>query len=417
MKITRLTAEVEREIFARCAGRDSQAERVAAKIIRDVRKRGDEALVEWSNKVGGETVSQDSIWVTPAEMKAAARRVSRELLSAVDHAARNIRRVARMQKPGDWSVMVEPGVRVAQHVEPIEAVGCYVPGGRFSLVSTLLMTAIPAQEAGVLRIVVASPQPGDALLAVAARLGIDRVARLGGAQAVAALAYGSGAVARVDKICGPGNRYVTAAKRLVSADCAIDLVAGPTEAIVLAERGRADFMAADLIAQAEHDPDAISLFVTTSRKLAAEVVAAIEEQLSALPAGNLARRSLARNGGVLIARSVAQAAEFVARFAPEHLTLAGDAGRLRARFPAAGSVFLGDWSAQTFGDYASGTNHVLPTGGVARARAGLSTTDFVKCISVQEISRAGFRRLAPVAKALAEAEGLVAHKRSIEVRE
>jgi histidinol dehydrogenase len=172
-----------------------------------------------------------------------------------------------------------------------------------------------------------------------------------------------------------------------------------------------------LIAQAEHDPDAISLFVTTSRKLAAEVVAAIEEQLSALPAGNLARRSLARNGGVLIARSVAQAAEFVARFAPEHLTLAGDAGRLRARFPAAGSVFLGDWSAQTFGDYASGTNHVLPTGGVARARAGLSTTDFVKCISVQEISRAGFRRLAPVAKALAEAEGLVAHKRSIEVRE
>jgi histidinol dehydrogenase len=306
---------------------------------------------------------------------------------------------------------------VAQRVEPIEAVGCYVPGGRFSLVSTLLMTAIPAQEAGVLRIVVASPQPGDALLAVAARLGIDRVARLGGAQAVAALAYGTGAVARVDKICGPGNRYVTAAKRLVSADCAIDLVAGPTEAIVLAERGRADFMAADLIAQAEHDPDAISLFVTTSRKLAAEVVAAIEEQLSALPAGNLARRSLARNGGVLIARSVAQAAEFVARFAPEHLTLAGDAGRLRARFPAAGSVFLGDWSAQTFGDYASGTNHVLPTGGVARARAGLSTTDFVKCISVQEISRAGFRRLAPVAKALAEAEGLVAHKRSIEVRE
>lgn len=412
-----LSAEVERRIFARRAGSDSQAERVAAKIIHDVRKRGDKALVEWSNKFGGLAVRAESLWVTPAEMKAATRRVSRELMRAVDHAARNIRRVARVQKPRDWSVMVEPGVRVAQRVEPIEAVGCYVPGGRFSLVSTLLMSAIPAQEAGVRRIVVASPQPSDALLTVTAWLGIDRVARVGGAQAVAALAYGTAAVTRVDKICGPGNRYVTAAKRLVSADCAIDLVAGPTEAIVFAERGRADFMAADLIAQAEHDPDAIALFVTTSRKLAADVAREIATQLRALPAGNLARKSLARNGGVLVARSVAQAADFVARFAPEHLTLAGDAARLQPRFPAAGSVFLGDWSAQTFGDYASGTNHVLPTGGVARARAGLSTADFVKCISVQEVSRAGFRRLAPVAKALAEAEGLTAHKRSIEVRE
>jgi histidinol dehydrogenase len=416
MRVSELTAKLEREIFARRAGRDAQAERVAAKIIRDVRVRGDEALLEWSNKFGG-GVSLKSLWVTPAEMRAAARRVPRELMRAVDHAARNIRRVARMQKPRDWSVQVEPGVRVAQRVEPIEAVGCYVPGGRFSLVSTLLMTAIPAQEAGVRRIVVASPQPGDAVLAVAARLGIDRVARVGGAQAVAALAYGTESVARVDKICGPGNRYVTAAKRLVGADCAIDLVAGPTEAIVFAERGNTSFMAADLIAQAEHDPDAIAIFVTTSRKLAAEVASAIEIQLAALPSSNLARRSLARNGGVLVARSVAQAAEFVARFAPEHLTLAGDAARLRKHFPAAGSVFLGEWSAQTFGDYASGTNHVLPTGGVARARAGLSTADFVKSISVQEISRAGFRRLAPVAKALAEAEGLTAHKRSIEVRE
>jgi histidinol dehydrogenase len=416
MKISELTAKLEREIFARRAGTDAQAERVAAKIIRDVRVRGDEALIEWSNKFGGD-VSLKSLWVTPAEMRAASRRVPRELMRAVDHAARNIRRVARMQKPRDWSVQVEPGVRVAQRVEPIEAVGCYVPGGRFSLVSTLLMTAIPAQEAGVRRIVVASPQPGDAVLAVAARLGIERAARVGGAQAVAALAYGTESVARVDKICGPGNRYVTAAKRLVSGDCAIDLVAGPTEAIVFAERGNASFMAADLIAQAEHDPDAIAIFVTTSRKLAAEVASAIEIQLAALPAGNFARKSLARNGGVLVARSVAQAAEFVARFAPEHLTLAGDAARLRGHFPAAGSVFLGEWSAQTFGDYASGTNHVLPTGGVARARAGLSTADFVKSISVQEISRAGFKRLAPVAKTLAEAEGLTAHKRSIEVRE
>jgi histidinol dehydrogenase len=418
MRVTKLTAAVEREILARRKRSDLAAERVAAKIVRDVRSRGDAALFGWSRKFGGEALRASNVWVTRAEMKAAERSVSREFLAAVDHAARNIRRVARMQKPAGWSLEVEPGVRVAQRVEPIESVGCYVPGGRFSLVSTLLMTAIPAQEAGVRRIVVASPQPGDAVLAVASRLGVDGVARVGGAQGVAALAYGTASIERVDKICGPGNRYVTAAKRLVSADCAIDLVAGPTEAIVFAERGaNAEFIAADLVAQAEHDPDAIAIFVTTSSALAARVAGAMKRQLAGLPAKNLARESLERNGGVLVASSVRAAAEFVARFAPEHLTLAGDAARFVDQFPAAGSVFVGDWSAQTFGDYASGTNHVLPTGGVARARAGLSTADFVKCISVQEISRAGFRRLAPVAKALAEAEGLEAHKRSIEVRE
>jgi histidinol dehydrogenase len=306
---------------------------------------------------------------------------------------------------------------VQQRVTAIDAVGCYVPGGRFSLVSTLLMTAIPAQEAGVRRVVVLSPQAGDAVLAVARRLGVDGVARVGGAQAVAALAYGTAAIERVDKICGPGNRYVTAAKRLVSADCGIDLVAGPTEAIVFAECGNAAFMAADLIAQAEHDPDAIAIFVTTSRKLGERVARAIDEQLAALPVANLARQALAKNGAVLVASSVGAAAEFVERFAPEHLTLAGDAGKHAARFPAAGGVFVGDWSAQTFGDYATGTNHVLPTGGAARSRGGLSTADFVKCVSVQTVTRAGFRRLAPVAKALATAEGLEAHKRSIEVRE
>jgi histidinol dehydrogenase len=416
LRVQRLSGEVEREILARRRRSDSGAERVARKIVGDVCARGDRALFEWSAKFGAR-VSASNLWVTPAEMRAAERRVPRELLRAVDHAARNIRRVAKMQKPRGWSVVVEPGVRVEQRVTAIDAVSCYVPGGRFSLVSTLLMTAIPAQEAGVRRIVVASPQPGDAVLAVARRLGVDGVARVGGAQAVAALAYGTDSVERVDKICGPGNRYVTAAKRLVSADCAIDMVAGPTEAIVFAERGNAAFMAADLIAQAEHDPDAISIFVTTSSALAAEVAREIEDQVAALPAKNLAREALTRNGAVIVARSVSQAAEFVERFAPEHLTLAGDAGRDARRFPSAGSVFVGDWSAQTFGDYATGTNHVLPTSGMARARGGLSTADFVKCVSEQTVTRQGFRGLAPVAKALATAEGLAAHRRSIEVRE
>jgi histidinol dehydrogenase len=220
----------------------------------------------------------------------------------------------------------------------------------------------------------------------------------------------------VDKIFGPGNRFVTAAKKLVSNDCAIDMLAGPTEALVFAVRGNARFIAADLIAQAEHDPDAISVLVTTSVRLAKAVAAEIERQLADLPRTNLARRSLAKNGAVLVAQNLAAAAGFVNRFAPEHLSLPGGADCVFDRVECAGSIFLGDWSAQSFGDYASGTNHVLPTGGVARTRGGLSVSDFVKCISVQEVSRAGMRRLAPVVGQFARAEGLAAHAQSVEVR-
>jgi histidinol dehydrogenase len=278
------------------------------------------------------------------------------------------------------------------------------------------MTVIPAQEAGVREIIVASPQPGPALLAAAEKLGVRRVARVGGAQAIAALAYGTRSIPRVDKICGPGNRFVTAAKKLVSNDCAIDMLAGPTEALVFATRGNARFIAADLIAQAEHDPDAISLFVTTSAPLARSVAGEIDRQLAELPKSNLARRSLARNGAVLVAPNIASAARFVNRFAPEHLSLPDGGNSLLARIDSAGSIFVGDWSAQSFGDYASGTNHVLPTGGVARTRGGLSVSDFVKCISVQEVSRGGVKRLAPVVEQFARAEGLDAHARSVEVR-
>ncbi|MGC2706558.1 MAG: histidinol dehydrogenase, partial [Candidatus Acidiferrales bacterium] len=320
------------------------------------------------------------------------------------------------QKPHGWAVEVEPGVRVRQRVQPIENVGLYIPGGRFSLVSTLLMTAIPAQEADVGQIVVVSPQPGDGLIAAANVLGLRHIARVGGAQAIAALAYGTATIPRVDKIFGPGNRYVTAAKRLVSGDCAIDLLAGPTEAIVFADRGNPSFIAADLLAQSEHDPDAVALFVTTAAPFARAVAAALEQQLSQLPKTNPAWRSLAKNGGVLIAPSLAEALRFINRFAPEHLSLSGTPAKYADRFENAGSIFLGDWSAQSFGDYATGTNHVLPTGGVARSRGGLSTADFVKCINVQKISRTGIARLAPIVEQFAGAEGLRAHGRSVEVR-
>jgi histidinol dehydrogenase len=416
MRVLRLTRAVEERVLGLRRASSRDAERAAARIVADVRRRGDAALFAWTKRFDRVTLDAQSVWVPEAELRAAQKRVPKEFLAAVDHAARNIRAVAVRQKPQEWTIEVEPGVRAGQRVRAIESIGCYLPGGRFSLASTLLMTVIPAQVAGVREIVVASPQPGPALLAAAARLGVKRVARVGGAQAIAALAYGTRSIPRIDKIFGPGNRFVTAAKKLVGADCAIDMLAGPTEAIVFARRGNPRYMAADLIAQAEHDPDAISIFVTTSMRLGRAVAAEIEQQLGELPRTNLARRSLARNGAVLVAADVASAARFVNRFAPEHLSLPGGADDLMRKIDSAGSVFLGDWSAQSFGDYASGTNHVLPTGGVARTRGGLSVTDFVKCISVQEVSRAGVKRLAPVVEQFARAEGLDAHERAVEVR-
>jgi histidinol dehydrogenase len=417
MRVLRLTSAVEEKILARRRGRDLVAERTASRIIRDVQRRGDAALFYWTKRFDGLALQRNSVWVSRDELRSASRTVSVAFLDAVDHAARNIRAVARRQKPQEWTLNIEPGVRASQRVYPIERVGCYLPGGRFSLVSTLLMTAIPAQEAGVRNIVIASPQPGDELLAAAEKLGLRQIARVGGAQAIAALAYGTQSFPRVDKIFGPGNRYVTAAKRLVSADCAIDLLAGPTEAVVFAQRGNPVFIAADLLAQAEHDPDAVALFVTTSLRFGRAVAAEIARQRAQLPKSNPAWRSLAKSGAVLVAHNFAAAARFVNRFAPEHLSLPGATGKLADRFDSAGSIFLGDWSTQSFGDYATGTNHVLPTGGVARARGGLSTADFVKCVSVQEVTRTGLARLAPVVKQFAKAEGLRAHARAVEVRE
>jgi histidinol dehydrogenase len=417
MRVLPLTSANEAKMLAARRASDRAAEPIAARILADVRRRGDAAVFALTKQFDGIALDARSVWISRAEMRRATQQIPKEFLAAIDHAAKNLRAVCRKQLPQEWSIEVEPGVRAGQIVRAIDSVGCYLPGGRFSLVSTLLMTVIPAQVAGVRRIVVASPQPGAALLAAAERLGIDRVARIGGAQAIAALAYGTRSVERVDKIFGPGNRFVTAAKRLVSNDCAIDMLAGPTEAIVFATSGKAKFIAADLIAQAEHDPDAVCVFVTTSARLARGVADLIELQLAQLPDTNLARRSLSRNGAILVAKNAAVAARFVNLFAPEHLTINGDAKSLLRRIDSAGSIFLGDWSAQTFGDYASGTNHVLPTGGVARTRGGLSVTDFVKCISVQEVSRKGFARLAPVAAEFAKAENLLAHGRSVEVRQ
>jgi histidinol dehydrogenase len=335
----------------------------------------------------------------------------------VKHAAKNIRAVAEKQLPRPWSFRVEAGVTISQLVRPIEAIGCYIPGGGFALVSTLLMTVVPSRVAGVNRITVVCPKPNQELLAAADLLGVTQIARVGGAQAIAALAYGTNTIPRVDKIFGPGNRFVTAAKQLVSSDCAIDLPAGPTEAIVLAAKGNARWIAADLLAQAEHAPDAGSFLVTPSIKLASAVQQEVRVQLARFPANNPAHASIRSTGAILLARSLGAACDFSNRFAPEHLSLPDSPGTLLKKITAAGTIFLGPWGAQPFGDYISGSNHVLPTGGWARTRGGLSAADFVKCVTVQTIERSGFVRMASDAVRLAKAEGLLAHANAIEVRD
>jgi histidinol dehydrogenase len=327
MRILKLTPGVEKKLLAARVSHDQEAQTVAAQIVADVRKRGDSGLLAWARRLDDADLSTKNLWISQKETRSAERNVSPDFLRAIRQAVRNIRRVAEKQLPRPWSLEVEPGVRIQQRVLPIESIGCYVPGGQASLVSTLLMTAIPAQAAKVPRIIAVCPRPNNELLAAAMFLGLTEIARIGGAQAIAAMAYGTTCIPRVEKIFGPGNKYVTAAKQLVSADCAIDLPAGPTEAIVLAGRGNARWVAADLLAQAEHAPDAGSFFVTTSSALAREVQREVKWQLGELPFG-LANISTALAGGILVANSFEHACDFVNRFAPEHLSLPGSSTKL-----------------------------------------------------------------------------------------
>ncbi len=417
MRIQKLTGAVEKSLLAARERRDVQAEKVAAKIIGDVRRRGDAALSYWTRKLDSVDLARNGMWVSQRDIKGAQKSVGADFLRAVKHAIVNVRKVAEKQLPRNWSIEVEPGVTIGQMVRPIETIGCYIPGGKATLLSTLIMTAVPAQVAGAKRIVAVCSRPNNELLAAAGILGLSEIACIGGAQAVAALAYGTKTIPRVDKICGPGNRFVTAAKQLVSYDCAIDLPAGPTEAIVIASQGNPRWIAADLLAQAEHATDAGSIFVTTSARLAREVQREVEEQLEKLPAENPARISLKTCGVILLAASADAAFDFVNRFAPEHLSLPQAGTAALKRVSASGTVFVGPWAAQPLGDYASGSNHVLPTGGWASRCGGLSAADFVKCISVQTISSKGFKRLAGDVRTLARAENLLAHENAVAVRE
>src|SRR3989442_9803540 len=384
MRIIRLNRKVAEDLLRARGRRDAAAENIAARIVADVRRRGDAAFCSGRKTLAAAGVAHEGVSITRHELRVARNCVSADFLSAIRHAARNIRRVAEQQLPRPWSLEVEPGVRIRQLVRPLDCIGCYIPGGRFSLVSTLLMTVVPARVAGVPRIIVASPRANAEVLAAADLLGVDCVARIGGAQAIAALAYGTRNIPRGEKIFGPWNCFVTAAKWLVSADCAIDFPPGPTEAIVLAASGNPRWIAADLLAQAEHAPDAGSFLVTTSRKLAQSVQNKIETQLRRLPRSNPAHLSMARVGAILVASSLDAAVDFVNRFAPEHLSVVGSETRLIKRIGAAGTVFLGPWAAQPLGDYATGSNHVLPTGGWGRRRGGARAGGFVELMGGEE---------------------------------
>ena len=416
MRILKLTAKTEAGLLRLRQTHDQEAYRIASRIVSDVQRRGDRAVEDWTKKLDGIDLPESGLWISKKEMAAAKHHVDKQFLRAVEHAAKNVRTVAEQQLPRGWSLRVESGVSVRQLVRPLDSIGCYIPGGRFALLSTMVMTAVPSQVAGVPRILVVCPHPNDALLATADLLGITEFARIGGAQAIGAMAYGTRKIAAVEKICGPGNRFVTAAKQIVSVDCAIDMPAGPTEVVVLADKGNPRWIAADLLAQAEHAPDTGSYLVTSSLAFARKVQQELMEQLKKLPKANPAQSSIRKTGAILVARSMEHACEFVNRFAPEHLSLPSDGEKLLGKIRSTGTIFLGPLSAQPFGDYASGSNHVLPTGGWARRRGGLSVSDFVKCISVQRIDAAGVRSLAGDVERLAHAEGLVAHARAVEVR-
>ena len=388
--------------------RDAQVERAVAGIIAQVRRRGDRALIDLAKRFDR---LEGPIEVSRAEMREAARQVDAGVRRAIRTAAAHIRTVARRQVPRSWTVSPAAGVRIRQRVTPLDRVGCYVPGGRYPLPSSLLMTAIPAVVAGVPDVVVVCPRPDPVVCFAAREAGVSRLFRIGGAHAVAALAYGTRTIPRVDKIVGPGNVYVAAAKAQVSGDCAIDFFAGPSEIAVVSAAGRPAWIAADLVAQAEHDPDARAILITPSRTLALAVAAQIERMLAEVPA---AAAALRRNGGVILTDSLDEAIALSQRMAPEHVVC--DSEAVARRLTRAGTVFVGDYSAQACGDYATGSNHVLPTSGAAAGRGGLSAADFVRVSAVQHVTSRGLARIGAAAVALAEAEGLKGHAASVSMR-
>lgn len=390
-----------------------------SEVIAKVRKEGDAALLELTEKF--DRVQPESIRVSIQEIDEASARLSEKMKNALEQAYENIAKFHKAQKPQPIKVETQPGVVCEQVTRPIQKVGLYIPGGSAPLPSTVLMLGVPAKIAGCRKVVLCSPPPiADEILYVAKLCGIDEVYNVGGGQAVAAMAYGTETVSKVDKIFGPGNAYVTEAKRQVSNDfrgAAIDMPAGPSEVLVIAdETADPDFIAADLLSQAEHGPDSQVVLVTPSPVLADQVTDAVQRQLKELSRADIAEQALA-SSLIIIAESLTQSVSISNYYGPEHLIVQTKNPReLLPLLDNAGSIFLGDWSPESAGDYASGTNHVLPTYGYTRTYSSLGLADFSKRMTIQELSADGLKNLAPTVVTMAEAEGLDAHKRAVTIR-
>ncbi|MBI4906125.1 MAG: histidinol dehydrogenase [Acidobacteria bacterium] len=407
-----LEASQATKILERRTARLEEAERIVRPILEAVRKRGDKALVEYARKLDG--LTEKTVEVPGGRLQQAADDLDPQFRSAVKIASDNIRGYARLQLPKPFRKALAPGIRLGQIVRPLDSVAAYIPSGRFPLPSTLMMTVIPAQVAGVPHISVASPKPNCEIYGTAALLDVTRVFQMGGAHAIAAFAFGTKTVPKADRIVGPGNIYVSAAKRLLAGEVGIDFVAGPTEVLIISNDGDPRWIAADMLAQAEHDEDAAAILCTPSRRLAAAVSQELEKQMKDLPTAKITRKSIEKNSAIFITNSLEQAVEISNAFAPEHLAI--PEMRLLDSVKHAGTVFVGPNSPEAAGDYASGPSHVLPTNGAARLRGGLSAADFCKVIAVQELNGEALRRLGPSITTLARAEGLEAHARSVEVR-
>ena len=391
----------------RASRRLDDALEIVKPIVQDVRDRGDIAVREYAEKLDGFT-GESFIVESCGELDPA-------LLESVTIAAKNIRDFAQQQLVKPWQTTTSDGRTLGQLVRPLDSVGVYVPAGRYPLLSTMLMTVIPAQVVGVREIVVVCAKPTPEMLAMAKWLGITSILKLGGAQAIAALAYGTESIGKVQRIVGPGNAYVAAAKKLVSGDVGIDFVAGPSEIVIVANSGNPQWVALDMLAQCEHDVDARALLLTTSAAFATQVQHEVAAQLATLPTADVAAKSIEKNSAIIVCADEVEIIDLVNEIAPEHLSLPNNL--LIDQIRNAGSIFIGPFSTEAAGDYASGPNHVLPTSGVAALRGGLSVNDFVKVITTQSLSEDALWKLIPAVTQLARAEGLEAHARSVEVRQ
>jgi len=426
MKIARTTDSDFEALYSRITRRgrvfDEDLWRVVKKIVEDVARDGDKTLFDYTQQLDGYALTAETMVVSEEELEDAAARVEASDLAIMRQAAERIETFHRHQIAGDWTMSDEPGITLGQRIVPLERVGIYAPGGLASYPSTVLMAAIPAKIAGVQEILLVNPSKGGLihpLIAATAKLcGIRRIFKIGGAQAIAALAYGTETIPRVDKIVGPGNAYVAAAKKMVFGQVSIDMIAGPSEILVIADgTAQPSLVAADLLSQAEHDEMASAILLTTDEALARAVSVELKRQLEQLPRRTIAERSLEAFGAIFVTENLEEAVKVANRFAPEHLELmVENPWNLLEGVKHAGAVFLGHYTPEAIGDYIAGPNHVLPTGGTARFSSALGVYDFVKRISVLSFSREVLEDYGPKAARFAHLEGLDAHANSISLR-